>query len=492
MHIVIQKAKNGEDTALAEGHFLHSNYAPSKEAERFVQNLKLPYTPSSIILIEPALSYQAKYLRKYFPGVRVGAIRLCKDFSTYDGLFDFVIEAYGYASYETLLESKLSEEELLGAYFLDWQPSAQIFSVESRMLWQAIKNALTRAKTLLITRQYFEKKWFLNSIRFIKYLHNTVSFDSLIDKDTLIISSGPSLKPFINFIKENQNSFFIICLSSAISICIKNGIIPDLCMTTDGGYWASQHLKKLEKTDLPLAMPAEAYCPPSLLSKLKVLPLSYSDGISEEVIKSQNIVSKKAVRNGTVSGTAMLFAAEYCNKNIYMTGLDMAGQKGFQHTQPNELEANAAYKDNRLKTKESRMTAAGLPGGSLEIYRDWFKNFSFNSGNRKLYRLIEEKDRKNSLGQIEDINLKKFSSLIKKERDKKQYIHKTETCKNDFSEVIKLLENPEKLEIWKKGLFPLDYLSLVHNPSNTEAKEKIEKEWQKLLKKTGDILHDNL
>ena len=39
MKITIQKAKNGEDTATADGHFLHSNYAPVKEAQRFVENL---------------------------------------------------------------------------------------------------------------------------------------------------------------------------------------------------------------------------------------------------------------------------------------------------------------------------------------------------------------------------------------------------------------------------------------------------------------------
>ena len=34
MNITIQKAKNGEETACTEGHFLHSNYAPKKEAEQ--------------------------------------------------------------------------------------------------------------------------------------------------------------------------------------------------------------------------------------------------------------------------------------------------------------------------------------------------------------------------------------------------------------------------------------------------------------------------
>ena len=53
LNILFQKAKNGEETAIADKLFLHSNYAPSKEAERFVENLSIPYTPSAIIITEP-------------------------------------------------------------------------------------------------------------------------------------------------------------------------------------------------------------------------------------------------------------------------------------------------------------------------------------------------------------------------------------------------------------------------------------------------------
>ena len=69
MNITIQKAKNGEDTAIIDGHFLHSNYAPLKEAERFAENLSLPYTPSSIIITEPGLSYCADFIRKKIPDI---------------------------------------------------------------------------------------------------------------------------------------------------------------------------------------------------------------------------------------------------------------------------------------------------------------------------------------------------------------------------------------------------------------------------------------
>jgi hypothetical protein len=75
LDITFQKAKNGEETALAGNFFLHSNYAPIKEAERFVENLNIPYTPSIIIITEAALSYVTLFLKKKFPTARLGVIR---------------------------------------------------------------------------------------------------------------------------------------------------------------------------------------------------------------------------------------------------------------------------------------------------------------------------------------------------------------------------------------------------------------------------------
>ncbi len=488
MEITIQKAKNGEETACAGGHFLHSNYAPVKEAERFAENLQLPYTPSSIILTEPGLSYTAEALRKRFPHTKIGAIRYSKAFEKYNSKFDFVLNYFEHPDFEAYLEGCLNEEELLTAFFTPWPAASTIFVDEDKKTWASIKEALNRAKTLLITRQYFEKKWFLNSCHFLKNAKAFIGFDGLQDRDILIISSGPSLIPFLPLIIENRKKFFILCLSSAISACLKNQISPDLCMTSDGGYWAGQHLKALYKNDIPLAMPSEAYCPKAILSKLSVLALDYGDGPSSQLISASKIPAKKALRNGTVSGTALLFAAQYFTKNIYLCGLDMACQKGFQHTQPNQLEYNSSIKDNRISTKALRLTRSELTNVSLNIYKNWFINNPLNLQNRKVYRLIEEKDRKNSLGWIKDLNTKGFNNQIKNFSEQEAFSFKTEAFDTGLINTGNLFSDSAKITQWKKQLFPLDYVQLSHNPSNKEVEEKINKEWESLKSRAEKIL----
>ena len=229
----------------------------------------------------------------------------------------------------------------------------------------------------MITRQYFEKKWLINCAHFIKSLKHPLYLENKIEQPVLIISSGPSFQDAIQIIKNKQQQFFIICLSSALLPCLENDIIPDLCMTSDGGFWAGEHLKKLYKKDILLALPSEALCPKAILEKSRVLPLVYDDGIAAELTNTSGIKCMKAVRNGTVSGTALLWALQNGTKEIYLCGLDMSTQKGFQHTQPNELERNSSLKDSRISTKEKRLTSSEFGGASLEIYRQWFENFWF-------------------------------------------------------------------------------------------------------------------
>ena len=467
MEIKFQKAKNEELTALIDGHFIHSNYAPSKEAQRFVDNLKIPFLPSWIIILEPALCYAVDFFKQKFPDIKIAGVRYTSQFSEFDKKLDLVLN-YSAQNFKTLLEKSFNEEELLTAFFVSWPASSQIFPD-------------------------IEKKWLLNSCRFISSINKIATLKQIIDKDCLIVSSGPSLKPFINLIKNNRQNFFIICLSSAISVCLKENIIPDIFMSTDGGYWAGEHLKRiLQKNSIPLAIPSEAYCSKKILHSQTILPLIYDDGFSKELTIASKIDCLYAVRNGTVSGTALLFAAKYCKKNIFMCGLDLAPQKGFQHTQPNELENNSAVFDNRIQTKEKRLSASGFSSTSLDIYRQWFNSINLSLQNRKVFRLIEKSQSKNNLGWIQDITVNEFSFFINETTysDNAEYFT-VSSFQPDKKNAALLFSNYDSEKL-KKQLFPLDYVSLSHNPDNIEIRNKIEKEWQKLRKKAEGILYGNI
>lgn len=484
MNIEFEDAKNGELTCKFNNLYLHSKYNPEQEALRFSQNISVSYVPEIIILIEPCLSYTVKFIRQKFPESKIYAIRFFKEFKKSDTNFDFVFYPSDYSiPFSEILYDYFGEEKLCSALILQWENAAKVFPEENKNIWKEIKLSLEKAKTVLITRQFFEKKWFINSLNYFKYVNKTFFLPHKINSSIAVIASGPSLQNALPFIKENQNKLFIIVLSSAISVCIKNKIKIDLCLSTDGGYWAGQHLKLLEQDLIPLALPPEAFCKKSLLEKLPVFVLNYPDGISNSLIKASQLKFSYAERNGTVSGTAITLAQKITDKKVFCFGLDLSSQKGFQHTLPNEIENNNQPLENRIQNRMTRLTKSEFNSDSLKIYEQWFKTQNFPEN--KIFRIIEKSHRKNQLGKINDIDIQEFIKLINKEvlLNNFNYEEFRQNIKIDKSKIKDQLKNEE----WKKQIFPLDFVSLQRNPDSIELKQKIENEVRE-LKEKADLL----
>lgn len=485
MNIEFEDAKNGVLTCKFNNLYLHSKYNPEQEALRFSENISVPYIPKNIIIIEPCLSYTVKFIRQKFPDSKIFAIRFFKEFKKSDINFDFVFYPEDYSiPFSEVLFSYFGEENLYATLFLQWENAAKVFPENNKTVWNEIKLSLDKAKTVLVTRQFFEKKWFINSLNFFKYVKNACCLPQKINSCVGIIASGPSLKNALPFIKENQDKLFIIALSSAISVCIKNGIKIDMCLSTDGGYWAGQHLKALEKKSIPLALPPEAFCKKSVLEKLPVFVLNYPDGISSSLVKASQLKFTLAERNGTVSGTAVSLAQKITDKKIFCFGLDLSVQKGFQHTLPNEIEKNNQCTENRIHNRMTRLTKSEFNGASLKIYEDWFKTQDFPEN--RIYRIIEKSQRKNNLGKIKDIDCQEFLEILNEEKpfDNFNYEAYRQNIKIDKNKIKEQLKNDD----WLKQIFPLDYVSLQRNPDSIELKQKIEKEVRELKEKAEIIL----
>ena len=494
MELDFLDSKDGEKTVKVNGVFLHSPYSPKKEAQRFADLQTCPFKPEYIVITEPGLSYSLPALREKFPDVKIGAIRYTKDFDAYNADFDFVFYHNTSDSIQNQLQSYFNEDKIFSVFFISWKASEKAFEKENNQVWQEIKATLDYSKTLLITRQFFEKKWLINSVNFIKYSKDYYSINKN-QLPVLIAASGPSLEENLTTIKELKDKSLIIALSSALSVLLNNDIIPDFCMTSDGGYWAKEHLKKLKKYRIPLAIANEADCQKSLLKNLPLIPLCYPDGLSKKICDISEIPFTKAQRNGTISGTALELALEITSEKIYFFGLDLAEAKGFQHTQPNELELNSLLNDNRLITKEKRIARQGFKNTSLEIYKKWFQNKKLPED--KVFRVISDKYKKNNLGLIKDISPEDFSKraeiLIQKGNPKKKgevFTQITSPSEKNLSKIRDYITSISDTEEWKKALFPLDYTALLHNPQKQEIITKLQKENSRLTEKLQKILND--
>lgn len=478
----ILTAKNGQKTVQINGFFLHSSYNPQAEAKRFVENIALPFDCKFILITEPALSYVVDFFKEKFPTKKIFCIRYTNDFNDYNKNFDDVINFYEHKNnFNDFLLNKFGEVNIFKVFFLKWEPSSKAFNEIDEKVWKEIKKSLELAKTLLITRQYFEKKWLLNSINFINHTKKICTLKK-INKPILIIASGPSLKPLLEFLPKIKDNFFIICLSSAISVLKKNKIEPNLYLSTDGGFWAGQHLKKiLKQNNIPLALSLESFCQKNILEKSKILVLNYEDGISSDFINYFKIKNIKVKRNGTVSGTALNLALDFSDEEIYFAGLDLAENKNFSHTQPNEIERNNCLNENKIFSQEKRIFQSKQNNKSLEIYQKWFSTNNFE--NRKIFRIINPEYKMNSLGKIKDISVFDFIKNIKSNKTSQNYfnefyfenINKKEL--KDF--LLKKLNEQKTLE----QIFPLDFISISHSPNDKILQKNLEEKKENLISK---------
>lgn len=407
MDVLFSKGRNGSLTCSKDNIYLHSSFNPEKEAQRFVDSVNYNGKPDFIVITGPCLHYSSSFLKTKFPGTTLIAVQYSSCFTDYSSCWDYCLTAE-YTSQINLVSDRIfsiiGEEKLFSTLFISWKPSEKAWSDLSISLWTSFKSLLEKAESVLSTRNYFNRRWFFNTLRFFSASKEIVIPESL-HKPIVITASGPSLKNSFAFLKKYRNTFILMAASSSLEPLLAEGIIPDFCISTDGGWWAKKHLEVLVRNSLniPLLISPESAVPSCLLTDNQIIPLSYSDFPDSSFYSALKLPFIKAERNGTVSGTAASIALEMTDGPVYFCGLDLAVSNGFQHTMPNALENLNSQGYYRLKNLEARCASASVSqNASLNIYRNWFSSrpASFYS---RVFRLVTRKDNLEAIGPMKDI-----------------------------------------------------------------------------------------
>lgn len=492
------ESKSGELTCSFQGKYLHSKYNPTAEGEKFALGAQCDFSPLCVFVLEPCLSYCAPFLRKKFPDAKICAIRFFKDFSGTDKNWDsvFYLEKSGEIPLGERLFNNLGEEKLLSSLALDWLPSKQIFPGENILAWGEIKKAVLKARDVLGTRSYFSKRWLKNSLIFSS-LVNSCNILEKGESPVIIASSGESLASSIPFIKKYRSRHFLIALSSSFMPLLRNGIMPDLVLSSDGGFWAKKHLAFPDgNADTVFALEAEGAAPRKLLSEKKILPLSYPDGLEKNFLEAIRAPCMISERNGTVAGTALVFAlSSVTSGKVYLCGQDLAPSPAFQHTQPNALETLNEKNDFRLAPKETRITRSRFSSSAaLEIYRNWFvSNSEYFSA--RVSRLSDNFSYEFSLGKIKETNWEDFEKDSLKIGKMPKFIQKKiGTSQGERKKIIlTTLESLSKTSGFADEVFPLDSILIrreISEEKRAELQKNLEEKVMELIRECEKTMHN--
>lgn len=405
MDILFSNSKNNQLTCTVDNKYLHSSFNPISEAEKFVLTINCDFNPSNIIITGPGISYIADFLREKFPTSKLIAIQYNSAFNEFNSKWDNTITINSNTSIESLAEqifSYIGDEDAFSTLSISYKPSETLFQNEYLLTWKGIKAFLEKAEQVISTRVFFNKKWTKNIITFFSLVKNFSTIEK-INGPIIITASGTSLNNSLSYLKKYRNNYTLVALSSSISYLLQNSLKPDFCISTDGGYWANYHLRALlQNKDIPLVITPESSCPKKILSNGKIIPLSYTDSISDDIFSFMNINCLKGKRNGTVSGTAVELCLSLTKDNVYFCGLELDKTIGFSHSQPNELEKSSQVKDSRIKTLNTRITPNSFNQNNILLYRNWFetRNSLFY---KRVFRLITKSDKLKPFNNLESI-----------------------------------------------------------------------------------------
>jgi hypothetical protein len=378
-------SKSGKTSCSLNGVLLHSTYDPEREADRFIEASlgSSGFMPRMIVITEPALSYAAMSISKRLPSCAACAIRYADDFRAEDSKWNHVLYAKNFDDIGEELYSRFGEETLCASLFLSWQASERAFPQETKRVWQGIKNAVSKSRDVLATREYFAARWLKNSLRFCLSLKKTARVISG-SQSALIAASGASLEACIPFIQERRDDFFLITVSSAHKTLAFHGIQCDARITTDGGFWAKE---LLGVKDCPTACAPESSLAAHCFSEETIIPLTYADeSIESKLLALLKITALCVKRNGTVAGTALSFAQALTSGPVLFCGLELTQGAGYQHARPHAREERCSSFDSRICPLSFRQAETGINAkGVLAVYKNWFLSRKDNA--HRVYRI---------------------------------------------------------------------------------------------------------
>lgn len=388
----IRPARSGQLTARIGGAYLHSPYDPEAEARRFAGSSLARGCPATVLLLGAELGHAGRAILRICPGARLLPI-----------YYDAELAARGQPGWspaggEALLDFlRRALPEAEGLLVLEWPASARLFPQASLQARRQTAQLLRELRGGLATTAAVGRRWLANC------LNNFLGIDRALcaaapasPLPILIAASGPSLQAALPVLHRLWGRFQLWALPSAAECLLAHGLVPQLAVLTDPGYYGLAHLFALRGAGTSLAMPLSAAAGAwSLQAGVQLLA---QEALYEQaMLAAADYPAPIVPPQGTVAATAMELALRRTRRQVIFAGLDLCFQDLLGHARPNLFESLLESGSDRLLPLHHRRFAWAqaqaprrLPGSArtglaLETYAGWFAN---RAPDPRLYRLL--------------------------------------------------------------------------------------------------------
>jgi len=355
-------SRAGPPACRAGDAWLHSQFDPSREAERFAAASLGGGRPPAVVILGPCLDYLGKAVRRLVPKATLISIQHSSFFRGKE-VFDADYRWYPDSTMgiDSFLDSAIGDDSVSGIAVLSWPPAEIAFPEESRAAANALRSSLDRLASSSATVKAFGRRWIANACRNFLLAESALSCGAS-EAPAVVAAAGPTLASSLREIAPSRGSFVLIAVSSALEACRAACLEPDLVVATDGGNWSRLHLYPLSSSRAPIASPLTSL-PSASLSRGSSFLFIHQGGFAEsELIPRLGAASGSILPlppHGTVSGTALLLASRLCAGPIIAAGLDLASRGDLDHARPHGFDPLSSISSGRLRTEEgNRWTRA--------------------------------------------------------------------------------------------------------------------------------------
>jgi hypothetical protein len=311
------------------------------------------------VLIEPGIGYIIAPLQKRFPHAKIVCLHV----------EDVDIQA--------ILEREIPDVYASSIEIIEWKPSQQIFGEKYLRLLTETVAFIKRTNANKYTTDYFGERWFSNFFKNVDSIKKFIVFERF-DKPIIVTGAGPCLEASMQIVKDLQKKgAFVLAVSAACAALLKNDILPDMIVTSDGGNWALFHLFELirfyQQTNhvkIPIATTMTAALPIQIVDS-PVLLITDASLWQNTVLKRLGLPFFSMPQRGTVTAQALDLAFALTPSSVFITGMDLANRDILVHVRPYALDFHN-HAANRLNPLYSS-TFALATNNSFAVYVDWFK-----------------------------------------------------------------------------------------------------------------------
>lgn len=364
----ISRSRSGQPTLSIDNRFIHSRYRPVDEARQFAQRLNVGSDVRLVIVLGDGLGYVSEAIARENRHVRV--FGCCLAPPTEAPSQQSVQLVSGDCSHLTASLIQFARPlDALATRVVPWPPGARAAADAFDTMKSATADAILSLRGELRTLSSFGRRWISNSLR-RSLSCGATAIPRSATEDVFVFAAGPTSETVASGATELKSLSatgrrpIVLAVSSAARLLVANGIIPDLVVHSDAGFWSQLFLRK---SGVPANTPVSVTTR-SAFPRSSVPPVLVSTGwLGDELFPDRGQLPKTTEAPSVVISALAVAKQFFPMARCWIIGADMASRGWLDHGRPHLHDEHLIREAVRMRPiathRFERVAMPGSPAG---------------------------------------------------------------------------------------------------------------------------------